>query len=32
MQLLRTPVDHLEMVTDGALWPIPTYGELLFNV
>ncbi len=32
MQLLRAPVDHLEMVTDGALWPIPTYGELLFNV
>ena len=32
MQLLRAPVDHLEMVVDGALWPIPTYGELLFNV
>ena len=32
MQLLRAPVDHLEMVTDGTLWPIPTYGELLFNV
>ena len=32
MQLLRAPVDHLEMVTDGALWPIPTYGALLFNV
>ena len=32
MQLLRAPVDHLEMVVDGALWPVPTYGELLFNV
>ena len=32
MEVLRAPVDHLEMVTDGTLWPIPTYGELLFNV
>ena len=32
MQLLRAPVDHLEMVVDGALWPVPTYGDLLFNV
>jgi len=32
MRLLRAPVDHLEMVVDGALWPIPTYGDLLFNV
>ena len=32
MQLLRAPVDHLEMVVDGRLWPIPTYGDLMFNV
>lgn len=32
MQLLRAPVDHLEMIVDGAIWPVPTYGELLFNV
>ena len=32
MRLLRAPVDHLEMVVDGKLWPVPTYGELLFNV
>ena len=32
MQLLRAPVDHLEMIVDGAIWPVPTYGDLLFNV
>ena len=32
MRLLRAPVDHLEMIVDGSMWPLPTYGELLFNV
>ena len=32
MRVLRAPVDHLEMIVSGKLWPIPTYGELLFNV
>ncbi|MDO5299272.1 MAG: glutamine synthetase III [Clostridia bacterium] len=32
MEVLRAPVDHLEMICDGTLWPMPTYGELLFNV
>ena len=32
MDVLRAPVDHLEMVADSAIWPMPTYGELLFNV
>ena len=32
MTILRAPVDHLEMICDGAAWPVPTYGELLFNV
>ena len=32
MQVLRAPVDHLEMIVDGKLWPMPTYGDLLFNV
>ena len=32
MEVLRAPVDHLEMIVDSALWPMPTYGELLFNV
>ena len=32
MDVLRAPVDHLEMICDSAVWPMPTYGELLFNV
>jgi len=32
MRVLRAPVDHLEMIVSGKIWPIPTYGELLFNV
>ena len=32
MEVLCAPVDHLEMIVDGRLWPMPTYGDLLFNV
>lgn len=32
MAILRAPVDHLEMICDSGVWPMPTYGELLFNV
>ncbi|HIU15100.1 MAG TPA: glutamine synthetase III [Candidatus Ventricola intestinavium] len=32
MEILRAPVDHLEMICDSEIWPIPTYGDLLFNV
>lgn len=32
MGALRVDVDMLETVVDGAAWPMPTYGELLFNV
>lgn len=32
MDVLRAPVDHLEMIVDSKLWPMPTYGELMFNV
>ena len=32
MEVLRAPVDHLEMIVDGRLWQMPTYGDLLFNV
>ena len=32
MEVLRAPVDHLEMIVDDRLWPMPTYGDLLFNV
>ena len=32
MEILRAPVDHLEMIVDSRLWPMPAYDELLFNV
>ena len=32
MDALRTPVDKLEMVVDSDIWPMPTYGELMFEV
>ena len=32
MQELREPADELEMIVDKELWPIPTYGELMFEV
>lgn len=32
MDALRAPVDKLEMVVDGEIWPIPTYGDLMFEV
>ncbi|MBP3657125.1 MAG: glutamine synthetase III [Clostridia bacterium] len=32
MQVLRAPVDHLEMIVGSSYWPMPTYGDLLFNV
>ena len=32
MDELRQPCDELEQVVDKELWPIPTYGELMFEV
>ena len=32
MEQLRKPADELEMIVDSRLWPIPTYGELMFEV
>ena len=32
MQELREPADELEMLVDKDLWPIPTYGDLMFEV
>ncbi|MCX7884717.1 MAG: glutamine synthetase III [Caloramator sp.] len=32
MQSLREDADKLETIVDEKLWPIPTYGELLFNI
>lgn len=32
MSELRKPVDELELVVDKDVWPVPTYGDLLFEV
>ena len=32
MAELRTPIDELEMLVDKEVWPVPTYGELTFEV
>lgn len=32
MQLLRSPLDKLEMIVDKEVWPIPSYGDLIFEV
>lgn len=32
MHALRVPVDALEMLVDKEVWPIPTYGDLIFEV
>ena len=32
MEKLRTPVDKLETIVDREFWPVPTYGELMFEV
>ena len=32
MQEVREPADELEMLVDKDLWPIPTYGDLMFEV
>ena len=32
MRALRTPIDKLELIVDKAIWPVPTYGDLMFEV
>ena len=32
MEELRSPVDRLEMIVDKDLWPMPSYGDLIFEV
>ncbi len=32
MAELRAPVDELEMLVDKELWPMPSYGDLMFEV
>ena len=32
MNALRRPVDELEMLVDKNIWPMPSYGDLLFEL
>ncbi len=32
MQAVRAAADTLETMVDAEFWPLPTYGELLFNI
>ena len=32
MAELRAPVDKLEMIVDKEMWPMPSYGDLIFEV
>lgn len=32
MDELRAPVDKLEMIVDKEMWPLPSYGDLIFEV
>ncbi len=32
MDSLREPIDKLEMIVDKSIWPMPSYGDLLFEV
>ena len=32
MEALRAPVDQLEMIVDKDIWPMPSYGDLIFEV
>ncbi|MDO4320892.1 MAG: glutamine synthetase III [Lachnospiraceae bacterium] len=32
MSDLRAPVDKLEMIVDKEMWPMPSYGDLIFEV
>ena len=32
MKNLREPIDQLELLVDAELWPVPTYGEMIFEI
>ena len=32
MEALRAPIDALEMIVDKEVWPMPSYGDLIFEV
>ena len=32
MEALRKPIDKLEMIVEKDMWPMPSYGDLIFEV
>ncbi len=32
MTALRAPIDALEMIVDKEVWPLPSYGDLMFEI
>ncbi len=32
MKNLRSPIDELEVIVDKELWPVPSYGDMLFEI
>lgn len=32
MAALRSPIDELEMIVDSDFWPVPSYGDLMYDV
>lgn len=32
MTALRTPIDKLEIIVDKSMWPMPSYGDMIFEV
>ncbi len=32
MDALRAPIDEMETIVDSEYWPVPTYGDLMFEV
>lgn len=32
MAALRAPIDELEMIVDSDFWPVPSYGDLMYDV
>ena len=32
MTKLREPIDRLEMIVDKDMWPMPSYGDMIFEV
>ena len=32
MEALRAPIDKLEMIVEKDMWPMPSYGDMIFEV